>query len=318
MVSCPPTTTVTSLDLALTFGGPIVLLCALGLGAVAAIRLRGALAWVTATVAMALVPAGIYGIGIRYRRPPPPITRALAPGLNYQRLIVDGPAVVHIVRIELAREDLIPVATAPAEGTAVPAQRVLDFALEHGAAVAMNTAFFRPFHSESPFDYYPQGGDPTEPFGITMTDGVEFGANRYHRGTVYLDEDTASLEPFDGARWAVTGRTTLVRDGEAQPGDEDTLAPRSAIAFDGSQLWFVVVDGRQPGYSEGITLAALGRQLAELGAQWAIEMDGGGSSTIVSTTGPKPRTLNCPVHTRLPCRARPVAAQVGIRRISPG
>jgi len=33
-------------------------------------------------------------------------------------------------------------------------------------------------------DYYPRTGGPTEPFGITMTDGVEFGANRFHRGTV--------------------------------------------------------------------------------------------------------------------------------------
>ena len=97
------------------------------------------------------------------------------------------------MRIDLYRPDIVPVATPAAEGTAVPAQRVLDFAVETGAAVAMNTAFFRPFHSNSPFDYYPRPGEPTEPFGITMTDGEEFGANRYHRGTVYLSDDAVSL-----------------------------------------------------------------------------------------------------------------------------
>ena len=307
----------TSLDFILTVGGPALLLLAGTLGLLAATRLRGGLAWATGLVAIVLTPAGLYGVGLRYRHPPTPTQRELAPGLEYERRVVPGPAVVHIVRIDLGRPDLVPVATPPAEGTAVPAQRVLDFAVEQGAAVAMNTAFFHPFHSRSPFDYYPRPGDPTEPFGITMTDGQEFGANRYHRGTVYFSEDDVSLEPFDAARWAVTGRTTLVKDGQAQDGDEETVAPRSAIAFDGTRVWFVVVDGRQPGYSEGITLAALGRELAGLGAQWAVEMDGGGSSTLVDTTGPKPRSLNCPIHTRLPCRARAVAAQVGVKRISP-
>ena len=135
----------TSLDLILTFGGPALLLLAATLGLLAAVRLRGAVAWIAAVVAIGLTPAGLYGVGLRYRRPPPPTQRPLAPGLDYERHVVEGPAVVHIVRIDLARPDIVPVATPPAEGTAVPAQRVLDFALETGAAVAMNTAFFRPF-----------------------------------------------------------------------------------------------------------------------------------------------------------------------------
>jgi hypothetical protein len=77
----------------------------------------------------------------------------------------------------------------------------------------------------------------------------------------------------------------------------------------------VVVDGRQPGYSVGMRLGTLAERLASMGAQWAVEMDGGGSSTLATTTGPQPRVLNCPIHTRLPCRARPVAAQLGVRRV---
>ncbi len=296
-------------------GGPVALAFAVGVGLWAASRPAGWVRSVGGIAGLAAIPVAIYGLGIRYRAPPPPAQRVLSPGIEYQRLVVDGPAVVHLVRIDLARPDLIPVATPPAEGKAVPAQRVLDFAVEQGADVAMNTAFFHPFHSSSPFDYYPRTGDPTEPFGVTMTDGVEFGANRFHRGTVYLSEDQASLERTPEARWAVTGRTTLVRDGHALPGNETTTAPRSAIGYDGARLWFVTVDGRQPGYSEGMTLGALGRLLAGMGAQWAVEMDGGGSSTLADTTGPSPRTLNCPIHTRMPCRDRPVAAQVGIKRV---
>lgn len=308
-----PTTTVTWLELTLSLGGPVALASAIGLGAWAAMR-PGVIRALGALAAVAMTPVAIYGVGMRYREPPPPAIRQLAPGLEYERLVLDGPAVVHIVRIDLAREDLVPVATPPTEGTAVPAQRVRDFATEHDALVAINTAFFHPFRAEHPLEFYPRTGEPTEPFGVTMTDGVEFGANRFHRATVYFTEDEASLEPLRDARWAVTGRTILVADGQPEAEDHDAVAPRSAIAFDGEQVWFVAVDGRQPGYSEGITLAGLGRLLSAEGAIWAVEMDGGGSSTLVDGTGARARTLNCPIHTRLPCRERPVAAQVGITR----
>lgn len=313
MGRCPPTTTVTSLELALTFGGPATLAAALGLGLFAAVRARGAAAVVASVCAFALIPLGLFATGMRYRPPPSPTTRPLGPGIDYERLVVEGPAVVHIVRVDLERPDLVPVATPPANGRAVPARRVRDFARETDAAVAMNTAFFHPFASSSPFDYYPRTGDPTEPFGVTMTDGVEFGANRFHKATVFLSEDAVELERFEEARWAVTGRTVLVRDGQPQDANAQAIAPRSAIAYDGDQLWFVVADGRQPGYSEGMTLASLAQLLADQGAQWAVEMDGGGSSTLVDATARPIRTLNCPIHTRVPCRERPVAAQVGVR-----
>lgn len=305
----------TWLELSLTLGGPLALTFALAMGLWAASQSTGKLRALAAVASLTSIPVAVYGLGLRYREPPPPTQRLLAPGIEYERVVADGPAVVHIVRIDLARPDLIPVATPPTQGKAVPAQRVLDFAVEHGADVAINTAFFHPFRASSPVDYYPRTGDPTEPFGITMTDGVEFGANRFHRGTVYFSEDEASLDRMPEARWAVTGRTTLIREGQPLEANEETLAPRSVIGFDGTRVWFVAVDGRQPGYSEGMTLGALGRLLASKGLRWAVEMDGGGSSTLVDTTGGVPRTLNCPIHTRMPCRERPVAAQVGIKRI---
>ena len=58
--------------------------------------------------------------------------------------------------------------------------------------------------------------------------------------------------------------------------------PRTAIAFNGQYVFFIVVDGRDPYYSEGLTtheLALFSRDT--LGATWGIEQDGGGSSTMV-------------------------------------
>jgi hypothetical protein len=45
-------------------------------------------------------------------------------------------------------------------------------------------------------------------------------------------------------------------------------------------MLLVVVDGRQPGYSVGMTLQELANLMASLGAQNAINLDGGGSSAM--------------------------------------
>jgi hypothetical protein len=58
--------------------------------------------------------------------------------------------------------------------------------------------------------------------------------------------------------------------------------PRTAIAFNDQYVFFIVVDGRDPYNSEGLTtheLAAFSKDA--LGATWGIEQDGGGSSTMV-------------------------------------
>ena len=58
--------------------------------------------------------------------------------------------------------------------------------------------------------------------------------------------------------------------------------PRTAVAAraDGSLL-FVTVDGRDPGWSVGMSLAELSDLLLELGAVDAVNLDGGGSTTMV-------------------------------------
>lgn len=57
--------------------------------------------------------------------------------------------------------------------------------------------------------------------------------------------------------------------------------PRTAVGVtaDGRFL-LVVADGRQPGYSVGMTMGELARLMLALGAQRALNLDGGGSSTM--------------------------------------
>ena len=75
----------------------------------------------------------------------------------------------------------------------------------------------------------------------------------------------------------------------------------------------VVVDGRQTFYSEGITLNELARLMNFLGAQYAMNLDGGGSSTmVVAGKDGQVRILNSPIDNYMPGRERPVAYHLEI------
>ncbi|MFD2679276.1 phosphodiester glycosidase family protein [Bacillus seohaeanensis] len=61
-------------------------------------------------------------------------------------------------------------------------------------------------------------------------------------------------------------------------------APHTAVAVDntGDRVFFVTVDGRQPGYSRGMTLIEFAKHLVSLGADYALNLDGGGSTAMVA------------------------------------
>ena len=58
--------------------------------------------------------------------------------------------------------------------------------------------------------------------------------------------------------------------------------PRTAVGFDadGGLLWLVVVDGRQPPLSAGMSLPELAHLVLWLGVDEALNLDGGGSSVM--------------------------------------
>ncbi|MCX5410124.1 phosphodiester glycosidase family protein (plasmid) [Streptomyces sp. NBC_00335] len=59
--------------------------------------------------------------------------------------------------------------------------------------------------------------------------------------------------------------------------------PRSMIGVDGQgRLLLVVVDGRRAGWSEGLSVAASAKLMKSLGAREALNLDGGGSSAMVT------------------------------------
>jgi hypothetical protein len=116
-------------------------------------------------------------------------------------------------------------------------------------------------------------------------------------------------------REAVGGFPVLVRGGRPVAGIDtagiagfaDGRHPRTALAVleGGRRVLLVAVDGRQPPYSVGMTLPELAETLIRLGAVDALNLDGGGSTTLVTVdeTG-LPRVRNRPSD---PAGERPVS-----------
>ncbi|MFE5538631.1 phosphodiester glycosidase family protein [Streptomyces sp. NPDC056492] len=85
---------------------------------------------------------------------------------------------------------------------------------------------------------------------------------------------------------AVGGREALVVAGVPQDHDgepNNTSAPRTAVGFsrDGRRMRILAVDGRQRD-SGGLTLTALGALMHRLGSYEALNLDGGGSTTLLA------------------------------------
>jgi hypothetical protein len=91
---------------------------------------------------------------------------------------------------------------------------------------------------------------------------------------------------FEGVRWGIGAYGRLVENGEVLSnivGIDPTLRhPRTGVGIksDGS-VFFIAVDGRQTGYSNGATLYELADMMKERGAVVAYNLDGGGSTTMV-------------------------------------
>lgn len=163
-----------------------------------------------------------------------------------------------------------------------------DIAADNGAVLAVNG------------DYY--GFRRT---GIVIRNGVAYrdegareGLAFYRDGTVEVyDETTTTADQLvaEGVWNTLSFGPTLVRGGDVVDGidqvEVDTNVgnhsiqgdqPRTAVGVIGTNhLILVVVDGRSPGYSAGVTMPELARIMQDLGATTAYNLDGGGSATMV-------------------------------------
>ncbi len=81
------------------------------------------------------------------------------------------------------------------------------------------------------------------------------------------------------AAGAIGGGPLLVRHGLIVGGDA-VRHPRTAVGYNHRETIWVTVDGRRAGWSVGMTLTELAHLMRELGCTDAMNLDGGGSTTL--------------------------------------
>ncbi len=241
-------------------------------------------------------------------------------GVTYYRRVhfTPYPLVAHIVVVDLQTPGIGFLVTPgdPAEEFPLEARTTSQFAHSAGVQIAINGDGCSPWWDNGPFDYFPHAGDRVAPTGYAMSQGVVYGQGS--GPTIYFSQSgEASFILGDIAPYnAISGNHMIVVDGKAAEGLDDTYpAPRTAIGLDetGTRLILFVADGRQPFYSQGATLQEMAELMVYYGAADAMNLDGGGSSTLVmqSSLGIV-RVVNSPIHAAIPGWERPVGNHLGI------
>ncbi len=285
------------------------------------------LAVVAASILGSLVLAGglTYGFCLLKRPARTPQVRSLFQGITYERYSrnTPRPLVFHVVTVDLTAPGIEFLATPQGiadDGKETTADTVPGFLQKQGVQVAINANFFYPMHVHHPFDYAPHVGEGVNAVGIMMSNG-----NRYSEAEAdWPALCIASAQEIsiadsgdcpDGTAHGWAGDRYFLKEAQLVAGSNyNELFPRTVVALDEAHeaMWLVTVDGRQKGYSEGITLAELAEELIALGASKALNLDGGGSSTLAVDSGGRAKVLNSPFQARIPTNLRPVANHLGI------
>lgn len=288
-------------------------------------RLRGRRGWVDLLPlpTLVLVAIAAYFVWYVHRPQPVPVRQELASGIIYAResRTEPRPIVIHHVEIDLATPGLEFLVTPvhPTGSFDLPARTTSRFASEFDVQVAINASFFYPFRADGPFEFYPHAGDPVNAIGSCVSAGRWYSTPEpaYTLLAITRDNHVAIGDSSLYVWNAISGHPLLLKDGEIATLEDVPADPRTAVAVDRTcrRMYWLVVDGRQPGYSEGVTFHELAELCGEVGGWNALALDGGGSSTlVVRESGHQPRVLNCPIHGKHPPGVeRPVANHLGVR-----
>jgi hypothetical protein len=270
-----------------------------------------------------VVAAAAAGMIVYYWGRPAPVEmrEQVYPCVVYYRRVhyVPRTMIAHIVTVDLTCKNINVFVTPPVkQDKEMPlrAQTTSQFLENYGLQVAINGDGFTPWHSTSPLDYYPHVGDPVTPNGYAASQKREYGEIK--GPTLYFsDKDEASFGvPVRKVYNAISGMSWLVKDKQVIEDLNDVReAPRTAVGLDGpgTRLIMIVVDGRQPFYSEGATIAELAGLMLYYGGDNAIMLDGGGSSTmVIKWPDGHAQVMNSPIDLYIPGRERPVGNHLGI------
>jgi exopolysaccharide biosynthesis protein len=275
------------------------------------------------------VPIALHSLPYFQRPARTPTQQSLGNGIQYERLVWQQPRpnVLHVATIDLTQPNLGVLVSPGSPGvdqTETTAMTTSGFLKKYKLQLAVNASYFYKFQEDAPWAYYPRVGDRVSVVGQAISNGqiysqpdgnspwsmICFDAQNHVQ---ILSQNSCPI----GTQQAVSGNELLLMDGKAvAPSsaiDRDKPYPRVVFAHDksGKKLWIVAVDGKQPGYSEGVKLGELISFLQGLGVDRAINLDGGGSTTMVMARPQGATVLNAPIQNKIPLNERPVANQIG-------
>jgi len=121
---------------------------------------------------------------------------------------------------------------------------------------------------------------PTNGVVLSLPVGHEIPTSQTVPGSLWT-LSTETRPDLKNTPTALGGGPALLKDGQpTQFQSSDARHPRSAIGWNAEFFFLVQVDGRQRGLSVGMSLAELAAHFARLGCTDALNLDGGGSSTL--------------------------------------
>lgn len=275
------------------------------------------------------LPLVAFGSFIFQRPPQTPLDQPLFQGIRYRRefRVSPRPLMLHVVTVDLTAPGLKVLVTPGTPSTnneqEIQARTTSEFLIAFNLQLAVNASFFHPFAENAPWNYHPRSGEPVGAVGQAISNGVMYseplpGWSVFCVSAQQQAQILAGNTCPSGTMQAVAGSTLLVQDGKPVTmrqgtADSDGVYSRTVVAIDrsGHKLWLLVVDDKQWLYSEGVSLEELAEIAIALGADAALNLDGGGSTTLVQATLAGYKILNSPVHTKIPMRERPVANHIG-------
>jgi exopolysaccharide biosynthesis protein len=245
--------------------------------------------------------------------------------VRYIREISSSPRkmITHVFVIDLHYKKLHFLVTPPdhnVDAAPICGRATSEFLERHGMQIAINGDGYTYVNPASvPGISCPEGHDLFNPNSYAASRGKVYSQRmNASRPIMYINRknDVTYNKPKGAIYNAISGDRMLVEKGKPVAGlDSTTLQPRTAVGTNGNGRWMVmiVVDGRQPGYSEGCTLKELADMLIKFGGVYnAINLDGGGSSAMVIEKDGKADLLNSPIEDGIAGRERKVANHLGI------
>jgi hypothetical protein len=241
-------------------------------------------------------------------------------GVSYLRKELTDPRklVVHVLSIDTQTPGLQFLVTPPDFDGGILCTRITSgFLSQFGMYVAINGDGFS-FFLPPPPSVTCTDGDPVKVNGYAVSQRNVYSPRKTADPIIYFNQrNMVTIEdPKGQVINAISGDRLIVNKGKVVKNlPASTPEPRTALGLNRGNRWLqlMVIDGRQQGISEGVTLAELADQMISIGVFTGVNMDGGSSSTmVIRGVNGAPVVVNTPVDQDIPGKEAKVANHLGI------